>query len=120
MPQFFLPTISQEEAQMTESFQLYRKDAPDTSIEAAESIEPNRLEALVLDAISKHPNGCISDQVIIYMSAYHQINRYSTVTARYAALYRKGLIEYTGEKRKGESGRPQRVMVVAEKQGKLL
>ena len=124
MPQFFLPTISQEEAQMTESFQLYRKDAPDTSIEAAESIEPNRLESLVLDAITSlgwnHEKGCISDEVIRYMASHHGINRYSTVTARYAALYRKGLIEYTGEKRKGESGRPQRVMVVAEKQGRLL
>ena len=102
MPQFFLPTISQKEAQMTESFELYRKDAPDTSIEAAESIEPNRLEALVLDAIEFYHSGCISDEV------------------RYAALYRKGLIDYTGEKRKGESGRNQRVMIPAEKQGRLL
>ena len=30
----------------------------------------------------------------------HNIDRYSTVTARYAALYRKGLIDYTGENAK--------------------
>jgi hypothetical protein len=120
MPQFFLPTISQKEAQMTESFELYRKDAPDTSIEAAESIEPNRLEALVLDAIEFYHSGCISDEVVRYMKVHHGIDRYSTVTARYAALYRKGLIDYTGEKRKGESGRNQRVMIPAEKQGRLL
>ena len=113
---------------MTESYELYRKDSPSTSVEAAESIEPNKLESLVLDAISKlsfggytdRSCGCISDEVIQYMKAYHGIDRYSTVTARYAALYRKGLIDYTGEKRKGESGRNQRVMVPAERQGILL
>ncbi len=109
---------------MTESYELYRKDSPNTSVEAAESIEPNKLEALVLDAIKEYckikVGGCISDEVIRYMSMHHGINRYSTVTARYAALYRKGLIDYTGEKRKGESGRNQRVMVPAERQGRLL
>ena len=29
---------------MTESYELYRKDSPSTSVEAAESIEPNKLE----------------------------------------------------------------------------
>ena len=108
---------------MTESYKLYRKDSPSTSVEAAESIEPNRLEKLVLNAITSlclSYGGCISDEVIRYMAKHHGINRYSTVTARYAALYRKGLIDYTGEKRKGESGRNQRVMVPAEKQGRLL
>ena len=105
---------------MTESYELYRKDSPSTSVEAAESIEPNRLEALVLDAIHFFHSGCISDEVIRYMAIHHGIERYSTITARYAALYRKGLIDYTGEKRKGASGRNQRVMVPAEKQGRLL
>lgn len=109
---------------MTESYELYRKDSPSTSVEAAESIEPNRLEKLVLYAIRSlgwnHEKGCISDEVIRYMASHHGINRYSTVTARYAALYRKGLIDYTGEKRKGDSGRNQRVMIVTEKQGRLL
>tara|TARA_R100000700_G_C3139513_1_gene121785 strand:+ start:310 stop:627 length:318 start_codon:yes stop_codon:yes gene_type:complete len=105
---------------MTESYELYRKDSPSTSIEAAESIEPNKLESLVLNAITTFRNGCISDQVIKYMAQVHGIDRYSTVTARYAALYRKGLINYTGEKRKGESGRNQRVMITAERQGRLL
>ena len=108
---------------MTESYELYRKDSPSTSVEAAESIEPNKLESLVLNAItilSACHHGCISDQVIKYMAQVHNIDRYSTVTARYAALYRKGLIDYTGEKRKGESGRNQRVMVPAERQGRLL
>ena len=113
---------------MTESYELYRKDSPSTSVEAAESIEPNKLEALVLGAIRyyySYQRGCISDEVIQYMAKRHNIDRYSTVTARYAALYRKGLIDYTGEKRKGESGRNQRVMVPADpqsalKQGRLL
>ena len=108
---------------MTESYELYRKDSPSTSVEAAESIEPNRLEKLVLNAITSlclSHGGCISDEVIRYMAKHHGIDRYSTVTARYAALYRKGLIDYTGEKRKGESGRNQRVMITAERQGRLL
>ena len=105
---------------MTETYELYRKDSPSTSVEAAESIEPNRLEKLVLDAITTFNGGCISDEVIRYMAKHHGIDRYSTVTARYAALYRKGLIDYTGEKREGDSGRNQRVMIVAEKQGRLL
>ena len=105
---------------MTESYELYRKDSPSTSIEAAESIEPNKLESLVLNAITTFRNGCISYEVFQYMAKRHNIDRYSTVTARYAALYRKGLIDYTGEKREGDSGRNQRVMIVAEKQGRLL
>ena len=105
---------------MTESYELYRKDSPSTSVEAAESIEPNRLEKLVVDAITTFHGGCISDEVFRYMAKHHGIDRYSTVTARYAALYRKGLIDYTGEKREGDSGRNQRVMIVAEKQGRLL
>ena len=105
---------------MTESYELYRKDSPSTSFEAAESIEPNKLESLVLEGIKSFYNGCISDEVIRYMKDYHGIDRYSTVTARYAALYRKGLIDYTGDKRKGNSGRNQRVMIATERQGKLL
>jgi|TARA_R100001463_G_scaffold117960_3_gene173628 hypothetical protein len=105
---------------MTESYELYRKDSPSTSVEAAESIEPNKLESLVLDSIKSFYNGCISDEVIIHMRAYNGIDRYSTITARYAALYRKGLIDYTGEKRKGASGRNQRVMIATERQGRLL
>ena len=36
---------------MTETYKLYRKDSPSTSVEAAKSFEPNKLEALVLGAI---------------------------------------------------------------------
>lgn len=45
---------------------LFRADAPDTSIEAACSIDPLKLEGLVLRAIMASPNGCISDDVRRY------------------------------------------------------
>lgn len=91
---------------------LFRADAPDTSIEAACSIDPLKLEGLVLRAIMASPNGCISDDVRRYCKEKFNIRSYSSVTARYSSLARKGLIQYTGERRPGESGRGQRVMKV--------
>jgi hypothetical protein len=90
---------------------LYRADASDTSIEAAQSIDPTKLERLVLRAIKSSPNGCISDDVRRFCKENYNIKSYSSVTARFASLARKGLIRYTGEKRPGDSGRGQRVMV---------
>lgn len=86
-----------------------RKDAPQTSVEAAQSITPNPMELIVLEVIKGFPEGCISDQVqdaLPHMA-------YSSVTARFSGLFRKGLIIYTGETRKGRSGRGQRVMKIA-------
>jgi hypothetical protein len=83
-----------------------RKDAPQTSVEAAQSISPNPMELIVLEVIKGFPDGCISDQVqdaLPHMA-------YSSVTARFSGLFRKGLIIYSGETRKGRSGRGQRVM----------
>lgn len=83
-----------------------RKDAPQTSVEAAQSIDPNPIEQVVLRVIKGFPDGCISDQVqdaLPHMA-------YSSVTARFSGLFRKGLIIYTGETKKGRSGRSQRVM----------
>jgi hypothetical protein len=39
---------------------------------------------------------------------------YSSITARFISLKRKGCIVYTGEKRVGRSGRNQRVMQITE------
>lgn len=89
---------------------LYRPDAPITSIDAAESIDVSRLEMIVLEAIKKL-DGCISDEVRMYCSKHHGIDTYSSVTARFASLRNKGLITYSGDIRKGHSGRGQRVMV---------
>lgn len=86
---------------------LHRTDSPQTSIDAANSVDTTRLEAMVREAISGFGQaGCISDQVLAKFPSLS----YSSVTARYRGLLDKGFIEDTGEKRPGRSGRKQRVM----------
>ena len=86
---------------------LARTHDPDTSHEAAQKVDTTKLEALVLDAI-RHFGvyGCISDEVRARFPNYP----YSSVTARYKALLDKGLIVDTGIRKKGNSGRSQRVL----------
>ena len=85
---------------------LRRNTDPDTSHEAAEKLNLTQLEDTVLSAIQQFPNGCISDDVLKTLPAWGV----ETVSPRYAALLRKGHIVDTGERRKGKSGRSQRVM----------
>ena len=91
----------------TEPHKLHRRDGPETSRDAAYSIETTRLEKMVLDVIRAFgPRGCIADDVrheLTYLS-------YSSVTARFSALQNKELITCGPDKRPGESGRQQRVM----------
>jgi hypothetical protein len=86
---------------------LVRTHDPDTSHEAAEVVDTTKLEGMVYEAIKSYGIvGCISDQIrkrFPYLP-------YSSVTARYRALLDKKYIEDTGERRRGDSGRPQRVM----------
>jgi len=89
---------------------LYRKDAVDTSILAACSLDVSRLEYSVLAAIRKL-GPCISDEVREHFPGLS----YSSVTARYRSLLDKGLIKDTGKRRKGISGRKQRVMEAMDK-----
>ena len=96
----------------TPAHHLYRTDAPETSVEAAEKLEPTTLERLVFQVISSFgDDGCISDDVRFICERAHGIKSYSSVTARYKALEEKGAIFYTGEVRPGSSGRNQRVMM---------
>ena len=95
---------------MNHEGRMYREGDPDTSIEAAEHVDATRLEAMVLEAVSKYPNGCIQDDVL---NVYRGMP-YSSITARFISLKRKGCIVYTGEKRVGRSGRNQRVMQITE------
>ena len=91
----------------TAEYKLYRPNDPETSKEAGRSIDTNRLEQLVYETIKGYgAAGCISDDV----RAAHPTLAYSSVTARFKALAEKGLIRYDG-RRKGASGRSQRVMV---------
>jgi len=94
---------------------LARREDPDTSHEAAHSVDTSHLEFMVYEAISKFPNGCISDQVRALFPRYP----YSSITARYRALLDKGFIEDTGERRKGISGKNQRVMKIVSDQQRV-
>jgi threonine synthase len=90
---------------------LYRKDSPETSVDAAHSLSSANLEEIVFDVIeSSGKRGMISDEVRDVCKKKYGITAYSSVTARYKSLYEKGVLVYTGEKRKGLSGRMQRVM----------
>jgi hypothetical protein len=87
---------------------MVRTTDPITSYESAVTVDSTKLEQLVYEAIAKHPNGCIADDV---EAALPHIRSHS-ITPRFAQLIRKGFIEDTGEKRKGNAGRYQRVVKV--------
>jgi len=91
----------------TNPHKLVRRDDPDTSHQASQKVDTTKLEELVYKTIKSFGDrGCISDDVL---NLYSHMP-YSSITARYKALMQKGLIEDTGERRSGRSGRPQRVM----------
>ena len=85
---------------------LARATDPETSKQAAQSVDTSKMEQIVLDVIRSFPNGCISQDVESELAQY----RASSITPRYRPLMKKGLIVDTGEKRPGFSGRNQRVM----------
>ena len=85
---------------------LVRRGDPHTSVEAAKAVDTTRLEQVVYEVIASHPNGCIQDEVLDILRELP----YSSVTARFSALKRKGLIEATGETRTGRAGRQQRIL----------
>jgi len=91
---------------MTDPYMMVRTDDPDTSHVAAESFDPSRMEALVLEAVAKFPNGCIADDI---KAMFPSIRRH-TINPRFAPLLRAGCIVDTGERRKAKSGRGQRVV----------
>jgi len=92
----------------TEPHKLVRTIDPATSVEAACKVDSTRLEKLVLQTIESFgARGCISDEVQSNLSYLP----YSSVTARFKALYDRGYVFFNGEKRNGRSTRPQRVMI---------
>jgi hypothetical protein len=96
-----------------EVINLYTRDASDTSIAAAESLDIPRLEAMILDDIELSGVwGMTQDDLI----AMHPGYSYSSITARPASLKRKGLIFDSGERRAGKSGRSQAVLKAAKHQ----
>jgi hypothetical protein len=91
---------------------LARNTDPDTSHDAAESIDTTALEQIVYEVIKQFPNGCIGDDVVKMLPQFG----IQTISPRYAPLIRKGWIVDTGEKRQARSGRSQRVMKVITKE----
>ena len=89
------------------AYKLVRRNDPSTSYEAAQSINPTRMQQIVLTAI-KTLEPCIYDDVLKWFEAHHEVYASSTISSRFNELQKKGLIELTGEKRKGRSGRQQR------------
>jgi hypothetical protein len=90
----------------TPNYKLTRKDDPETSHEAGQSVDTSHLERLVYTAICEFPFGCIQDEVL----ARFPNKPYSSITARFRALLDKKLIVDTGLKKAGRSGRKQRVL----------
>ncbi|MPQ56368.1 hypothetical protein [Duganella sp. FT27W] len=78
-----------------------------TSIAALLSVDITELEQLMLDVIeATGATGCISDEVL---ACYPSLS-YSSVTARFSSLEKKGVIYRSGDTRPGDSGRAQQVM----------
>jgi hypothetical protein len=97
---------------MTKLRELFRRNASDTSIEAAESIDVNKLEGMVLNAIrAAGANGMTQTELLVKFPGYS----YSSITARPSALKRKGLIEDSGLRRPSANGRNQIVLVAVKK-----
>jgi hypothetical protein len=95
----------------TEAYKLHRAEDPDTSAEAAHSLDTTYLERIVHEAIiTSGALGCISADLLGKFSYLP----YSSVTARFSALERKGFISCGPDKRIGPSGRSQRVMRAGE------
>ena len=81
---------------MNDTYKLYRTDAPQTSIDAAHSIDVTSLELLVLNAIKDAGSEGITAKEVLMQ--YPELP-YSSITARPKALEAKGLIYYGGDVR---------------------
>ena len=89
---------------------LARRNDPITSKMAAASLPVKDLENLIYDAICKAGEHGVTQDELLDMFPHLS---YSSVTARPAALKRKGLVIDSGRKRPGRSGRSQVVLVDA-------
>lgn len=87
---------------------LARHTDPSTSKEAAASLNTTALEQMVLGAIMMCPNGATQDDIMAILLTKGISNQ--SITPRIKPLLTKGVIFDTGEKRKGTSGRSQRVV----------
>jgi hypothetical protein len=87
---------------------LYRRNASQTSVEAAENLDVTRLEEIIYRAIvDAKEHGMTQDELLTKFDSLP----YSSVTARPAALKRKKLVVDSGLRRKGRTGRNQVVLI---------
>ncbi len=80
----------------------HRHEDPDTSVDAANSVDATALEAEVLVAFRDAPKdyGCTSEEAANYLRM-----ELGSVTPRFRPLEAKGYIYRTSERRPGKSGR---------------
>lgn len=90
---------------------LYRRNAIDTSIAAAESLNVTALESLVLEAIRDAGFVGMTQGELLSKFPNHS---YSSITARPSALKRKGLVVDSGLRRLGANGKAQAVLIAKE------
>lgn len=85
---------------------LARNTDPDTSQAAAQSFDPTRLEAVVLEVLRQHKEGLTSTEVADILG----IGLWS-ISPRLRPLANKGLIRDSGRRKEGASKRKQIVWV---------
>ncbi len=76
-----------------------RREDPNTSQDAATTVNGAALEVLVVDALRSHPDASIQDVVEITGE------RYRSISPPFAPLRRKGLIYVSGKKKAVQTGR---------------
>ena len=92
----------------TDPIKLFKRDGPDTSEDAAKSLDTSRLEQIVYEVACKYPNGCILEDFEKELS--HM--RVCSISPRISTLIEKGYLMDTGERKKASSGRNQRIIKV--------
>ena len=88
---------------MFDLFKMFRKDAKDTSVEAAESIAPSvpKIASIVFEYAAMRGSQGFTDEE---MNEYFETHK-SSYRARRAELVDRGLIEDSGVRVKGPNGR---------------
>ena len=87
---------------------LARQTDPDTSHDAAQSVDATKLmDKIYWMMVAYGENGCIADDVVRDMPEV--ASGWNTITPRFRQMVDRGMIECTGEKRKGDSSRMQLV-----------
>ena len=102
-PELPLWKLCKVPACITEEKAFARRTDPQTSKDAAKSIDDSRLshmEQVVLSALKRHPHGLTSHDLVLETG-----ETWNTVTPRIRPLVKKGKVYDSGERRLGPAGR---------------